>query len=164
VVMPNKIAEQQAAAGGGAEVGRKPTVVPPPAAANPELSERPRRRRFTAQDKLRVLAEADRATNPGEIGALLRREGLYSSALTEWRRQREAGILGSLTPARRGPKPNQPNPLAADLAKAQKDNARLRLRLERAEAIIELQKKLQRACCTIQLCNAICVDFALACR
>ena len=88
-----------------------------------------------------MLAEADRATNPGEIGALLRREGLYSSALTEWRRQREAGILGSLTPARRGPKPNQPNPLAADLAKAQQDIARLRLRLERAEAIISLQKK-----------------------
>ncbi|MDN3563090.1 IS3 family transposase [Paeniroseomonas aquatica] len=118
--------------------------MPPPAAANPELSERPRRRSFTAQDKLRVLAEADRATTPGEIGALLRREGLYSSALTEWRRQREAGILGSLTPARRGPKPNQPNPLAADLAKAQQDNARLRLRLERAEAIIELQKKVGR--------------------
>ena len=78
---------------------------------------------------------------PDQIGALLRREGLYSSALTEWRRQREAGILGSLTPARRGPKPNQPNPLAADLAKSQQDNARLRLRLERAEAIIELQKK-----------------------
>ena len=141
MVMPNKIAEQQAAAGGGAEVGRRPTVVPPPAAANPELSERPRRRSFTAQDKLRILTEADRATNPGEIGALLRREGLYSSALTEWRRQREVGVLGGLAPARRGPKPTEPNPLASELAKAQQDNARLRLRLERAEAIIALQKK-----------------------
>lgn len=141
MVMPNKIVEQQAAAGGGAEVGRRPTAVPAPAAANPELSERPRRRSFTAQDKLRILTEADLATDPGEIGALLRREGLYSSALTDWRRQREAGILGGLTPARRGPKPSQPNPLAAELAKAQQDNARLRLRLERAEAIIDLQKK-----------------------
>jgi transposase len=141
VVMPNKVIEQHADAGGGAEVGRRPTAVPAPAAANPELSERPRRRSFTARDKLRILTEADLATDPGEIGALLRREGLYSSALTDWRRQREAGILGGLTPARRGPKPSQPNPLAAELAKAQQDNARLRLRLERAEAIIDLQKK-----------------------
>lgn len=141
MVMPNKVSRVQAADGAGAKVGPRSTVVPAPAAANPELVERPRRRSFTAQDKLRLLAEADRAAGTGEIGALLRREGLYSSALTEWRRQREAGILGGLTPARRGPKPTAPNPLAGDLAKAQQDNARLRLRLERAEAIIELQKK-----------------------
>src|SRR5664279_3062510 len=83
--------------------GRRPTVVPAPAAANPELSERPRRRTFTAKEKLRILQEADRATGAGEIGALLRREGLYSSALTDWRRQRDAGILNGLAPARRGP-------------------------------------------------------------
>ena len=57
---------------------------------SPELSDRPRRRTFTAQDKLRILAETDRATAAGGIGAILRREGLYSSALTEWRRQRDA--------------------------------------------------------------------------
>jgi transposase-like protein len=94
---------------------------------------------FTAQDKLRLLAEAARASGTGEIDALLRREGLYSSALTDWRRQREVGILDGLTPARRGPKTSDPNPLTAELAKAQQDNARLRL--ERAEAIIDLQKK-----------------------
>ena len=83
MVMPNKVIEQHAAAGGGAEDGRRPTTVPVPAAANPELSERPRRRSFTARDKLRILTEADLATDPGEIGALLRREGLYSSTLTD---------------------------------------------------------------------------------
>lgn len=141
MVMPNKNVETTAADGVNMEGSRRPTVVLAPPAANPELSERPRRRVFTAQDKLRLLAEADRAAGSGEIGALLRREGLYSSALTDWRRQREAGILDGLTPARRGPKASDPNPLTAELAKAQQDNARLRLRLERAEAIIDLQKK-----------------------
>src|SRR4051794_12295816 len=139
--MPNRNAEKQDAAGGGTQEGRRPTAVSPPAAANPELSERPRRRSFTAQDKLRILRAADAAGGSGEIGALLRREGLYSSALTEWRRQRDAGILDGLTPLRRGPKASEPPPLAAELAKAQQDIARLKLRLERAEAIIELQKK-----------------------
>ena len=115
--------------------------MPAPAPANPELSERPRRRTFTAKEKLRILQEADQATGAGEIGALLRREGLYSSHLTDWRRQRDAGILDGLAPARRGPKPSEPNPLAAELTKAQQENAKLRLRLERAEAIIDLQKK-----------------------
>ena len=83
-----------------------------------------------------------RAAGTGGIGAILRREGLYSTTLTDWRRQREAGTLGALTPARRGPKASEPNPLAAELAKAQRENARLQQRLERAEAIIDLQKKL----------------------
>jgi transposase-like protein len=65
--------------------------VPAPVAASPELSDHPRRRRFTAQDKLRILAEADGAAATGGIGAILRREGLYSSALTNWRRQRMPG-------------------------------------------------------------------------
>ena len=112
-----------------------------PAAASPELSDRPRRRTFTAQDKLRILAETDRAAETGGIGAILRREGLYSSALTDWRRQRDAGAFGALAPARRGPKTSERNPLAAQLALVERDNARLTLRLKRAEAIIELQKK-----------------------
>jgi transposase-like protein len=118
--------------------------VPAPAAANPELSQRPQRRTFSAQEKLRILQEADQAVTSGKfgaIGALLRREGLYSSALTDWRRQRDAGSLGGLTPLKRGPKISEPNPLVAELAKIQKENARLKLRLERAEAIIDLQKK-----------------------
>jgi transposase-like protein len=115
--------------------------VPAPVAASPELSDRPRRRTFTAQDKLRILAETDRAAETGGIVAVLRREGLYSSALTDWRRQRDAGAFGALAPARRGPKTAEPNPLAAELALLQRDNARLALRLNRAEAIIDLQKK-----------------------
>jgi len=128
--------------GGGTEGGRRPTVVPPPNAANPEISDRPRRRTFTAAEKVRILKEADQAAGTGAIGALLRRHGLYSSALTEWRRQRDAGTLGALTPARRGPKRRPTNPLSAELAGARHDIAQLRHRLQRAEAIIEVQKKL----------------------
>src|SRR3954470_15449031 len=108
--MPNKVAETKAAAGAGTEEGRRPTVVPAPAAANPELSDRPKRRTFTAGEKLRILEETDRAAGTGDIGAILRREGLYSTTLTDWRRQRAPGTLGALTPARRGPKVSQPNP------------------------------------------------------
>ena len=142
MVMPNRVVEAKTAAGAGTEEGRRPTVVPAPAAANPELSDRPTRRTFTVGDKRRILEETDRAAGTGGIGAILRREGLYSTTLTDWRRQREAGTLGALTPARRGPKASEPNPLAAELAKAQRENARLQQRLERAEAIIDLQKKL----------------------
>ena len=115
--------------------------MPAPIAANPEISDRPRRRTFTAPEKLRILKEADQAAGTGEIGAILRRHGLYSSALGEWRRQREAGTLGGLT-HRRGVGQNlRPvNPLATELASAQKENAWLRRRLEYAEAIIEVQK------------------------
>ena len=82
MVMPNRVAEAQAAAGAGTEEGRRPTVVPAPAAANSELSNRPKRRTFTAGDKLRILEETDRAAGTGDIGAILRREGLYSTTLT----------------------------------------------------------------------------------
>ena len=133
MVMPNQAVETQGAMGAGTEGGRRPTVVPAPIAANPEISDRPRRRTFTAPEKLRILKEADQAAGTGEIGAILRRHGLYSSALGEWRRQREAGTLGGLTPARRGPKSRPVNPLATELASAQKENAQLRRRLERAE-------------------------------
>jgi len=131
-----------AEAGAATSGGRRPTVVAAPASASPELSsDRPRRRRFTAQDKLRILAETDRAAETGGIGSILRREGLYSSALTDWRRQRDAGAFGALAPARRGPKTAEPHPLAAEVAALQRDNARLTRRLTRAEAIIDIQKK-----------------------
>jgi transposase-like protein len=117
------------------------TAVPAATAPSPEMSDRPRRRTFTAQTKLRILAEVESATGNGGIGAILRREGLYSSTLTEWRRQRDSGTLGGLTPARRGPKPAAPNPLAVELAQAGRDVARLGRQLEHAEAIIEIQKK-----------------------
>src|SRR5208282_6021146 len=98
--------------GAASSGGRRPTLVAAAVAASPELSDRPRRRTFTAQDKLRILAEADRAAATGGIGAILRREGLYCSALTSWRRQRDAGAIGGLSPTRRGPKTTDPNPLA----------------------------------------------------
>jgi transposase-like protein len=93
------------------------------------------------QTKLRILAETDGAAATGGIGAILRREGLYSSTLSEWRRLRDSGVLGALTPAKRGPKRAPGNPLAAELAKAKRENARLGRRLEQAEAIIDIQKK-----------------------
>ena len=130
-----------AATGGATGGGHRPTLVGTPVAASPELADRPRRRTFTARDKLRILAETDGAAATGGIGAVLRREGIYSSTLTDWRRQRDAGAFGALTPARRGPKPAEPNPLTAEVASLQRDNARLTLRLARAEAIIGVQKK-----------------------
>ena len=100
-------------------------IVPAPLAASPELSQRPRRS-VTAQNKLRILDEVDHATGADGIGAILRREGLYSCNLTDWRRQREAGAIGGLTPAKRGRTTAEPNPLAAELARLQQDNARLK--------------------------------------
>src|ERR671910_1979257 len=139
--MPNRVAEAQAAAGAGTEEGRRPTVVPAPTAANPELSDRPKRRTFTAGEKLRILAETDRAADTGEISAILRRE--YSSTLTDWRRQREAGAFEALKPLKRGPKEAAVNPMAAELTQANRENARLKQRLAQAEAIIGIQKKLR---------------------
>src|SRR3990172_1490161 len=116
--------------------------VPPPAVPDPEVRERAARRRFTAEYKLQVLREADQCAGVGEIGALLRREGLYSSHLTTWRRQREQGALVALAPKKRG-RPTAPvSPLARRVAELQRDNARLARRLHQAEAIIEAQKKL----------------------
>ena len=105
------------------------------------MTARPHRRISTAADKLRVLAETDRAADTDGISAIPRRDGLYSSALTDWRRQRAAGAFDALTPARRGRKTTAPNPLATGMAALQHENARLARRLARAEAIIEVQKK-----------------------
>lgn len=111
---------------------------------DPEVPAKARRRRFTASYKLRILEEADRCTEPGEIGALLRREGLYSSLLSRWRQQREAGAEEALAPKKRGRKPQPANPLAHRVAELERDNARLRGKLAKAETIIEVQKKLSR--------------------
>ena len=105
------------------------------------MSARPRRRTFTAKDKLRILADIDRAAGTGATGAILRREGLYSSTLSDWRRQRDAGALGALSPGKRGPKTATPNPLTTEVILLQRTNARLTQRLARAEAIIDIQKK-----------------------
>ena len=93
------------------------------------------RRKFSAEYKLEVLREADACTKPGEIGALLRREGLYTSHLSTWREQRRQGELGGLAPKKRGPSPKEKNPLAARVAVLEKETVRLKARAERAEAL-----------------------------
>ena len=130
-----------AAAGGAIEEGYRPPMVATPAAASPELLVRPLRRTFTARDKSRILAEVDTArVTPGGIGAVLRREGPYSSALSDCHRQRGAGAFAALHPVARGPKTTPLNSLAAEHARLLRDNKRLTQRLERPEAIIDLQK------------------------
>jgi transposase-like protein len=119
-----------------------------PAAGNgepipdPAVSEKPVRRRFTAEYKLRILREVDRCTQPGQLGALLRREGLYSSHLTTWRQQRDEGTLAGLTPKRRGRKANPDAPLIAENERLKRETQRLTAKLRQAETIIEIQKKL----------------------
>ena len=109
---------------------------------DPEVTERAQRRKFTAAYKLRILAEAEAcAAGRGELGALLRREGLYSSHLTTWRKQHDAGALQALAPKPRGRK-RQHDPVQAQLAQLQRDNDRLQRRLERAQTIIEFQKRI----------------------
>lgn len=116
-------------------------VVDAPIAPTAELTATPKRRSFTAKYKLRILDETDSASDTGRISAILRREGLYSSALTDWRRARAAGTLGALQPRRRGPEKVGANPLQTELAKANREVSALRRRLDQAEAIIAIQKK-----------------------
>lgn len=119
--------------------GRDPFVSPPP---DPEVPEKKPRRNFTARYKLQILAEADACTQPGQLGVLLRREGLYSSNLTTWRRQREKGVLKAMTPKKRGRKQKEKNPLAQKVSQLEKENRRLQQKLKKAELIIEAQKKM----------------------
>jgi len=107
---------------------------------DPEVVPKAKRRQFTAKYKLSILKEADRCTERGQIGELLRREGLYSSHLSKWRQQRARGQLQGLAPKRRGRKP--PDPSAAELAQLRRENERLRAQLEQAEIIMDVQKKL----------------------
>jgi transposase len=106
---------------------------------DPQVVPKAERRQFSAEYKLRILAEADACTERGQMGALLRREGLYSSHLDKWRKQRERGAFEGLEGQKRGRKPD---PQAAEMARLQRENERLRSRLERAEHIIDVQKKL----------------------
>ena len=123
---------------------RRPTIVAAPASASPERSERTRRQTFTAKDEPRILADIDRAAETRGIGSIPRREELYSSTLSEWRRQRDAGAFSALVPGKRGPKTAGPDPLSAEVAALQRNNARLTQRLARAEAVIDIQKKSRR--------------------
>jgi len=105
-----------------------------------EVMAKPRRRRYTAEYKLRILRQAEVLSGRGELGGLLRREGLYSSNLTAWRKQREKGELAGLS-RRRGPSPKGKNPLIDKVRVLERENARLKARAERAEGLVELQKK-----------------------
>lgn len=106
-----------------------------------EVPAKAQRRRFTTDEKVRILKEADSCTKPGELGALLRREGLYSSHLAAWRLARQRGDFGSGVTKKRGPKKQEINPLAKKVVELEKANRRLQFRAERAEALVELQKK-----------------------
>lgn len=105
---------------------------------SPEVPEKAKRRRFEKAYKLRILAEADSCARRGELGKLLRREGLYSSHLADWRRQREAGTLGT---KKRGRKANPKDKSAAENKRLRRENKRLEERLRKAELIIDVQKK-----------------------
>ncbi len=113
----------------------------PQMAVDTEVMAKAQRRRFTAAEKLRILREADGCRKPGEIVALLRREGLYSSHLSSWRQARQRGELAGLAARRRGPKAKPIDPRDRKIAELEREKRRLEARLERAEALIELQKK-----------------------
>jgi len=106
-----------------------------------EVPEKPVRRRFDAAYKQRIVEEADGCSQPGDVGLLLRREGLYASLLSTWRRQRDEGSLAGLTPKRRGRKATKKDAAALENERLRRENERLTGRLKQAETIIEVQKK-----------------------
>jgi len=112
------------------------------AGPDPEVVAKATRRRFTAEYKLRILRDAERQREPGAIGALLRREGLYSTHLSTWRRQRDHGALDALRARPRGRKPDASSGGRQRIAELEAENARLQERLRQAEAIVAAQKKL----------------------
>jgi len=109
-----------------------------------EVREKAKRRRFTAEYRQRILREAAACTERGEVGALLRREGLYSSHLTIWRQNAEQAQLQALTPKKRGPKPKVVDDRDTRIVQMQRDIAKLTRRAERAEALVEVQKKVSQ--------------------
>ena len=118
-------------------MGSNGQAMVPPTEVKPKAT----RRRFTAEYKRRVLAEAAACRKPGELGALLRRERLYSSHLSSWRAQQERGEFAGLSPRRRGPKATAKNPLEKRVRELERENAKLRKRARRAEGLVEVQKK-----------------------
>jgi len=126
--------------GEAANAAGAPTPGPCPSVPDSEVIARPRRRSFTAEYKRTILDEADAAQDAGAVGLLLRREGLYSSHLTVWKRQRKQGAIDALTPRKRGPKVVV-SPLVKQNRDLQADVARLTKKLKNAELIIEVQKK-----------------------
>ena len=109
---------------------------------NPEVTGKKPRRKFTAKYKLRMLKKADACTEPRQLGILLRQEGLYSSNLITWRKQRDEGLLIAMSPKKRGRKAQPKNPLSQEVARLQKENQKLQNKLKQAELIIDAQKKI----------------------
>ena len=107
----------------------------------PQVAAKPTRRRFTAEYKRRILKATDGLREPGQIGALLRREGLYSSLLSRWRAQRDQGVFNALAPKRRGRKPELRRAELVRLAELERENRTLRTQLQQAELIIDVQKE-----------------------
>ena len=142
--MPDAV-EMDVVAGPGTEGARRATEGVGPATTSrapdpdPEVPATVQRRRFPAAYRLRILRQVDACRKPGEVGALLRREGLYSSLLTNWRRQRETGALREMRGRRRGPTPRPVDPRVTQL---EAEIRRLQRKLQRAETIITLQKKI----------------------
>ncbi len=128
--------------------GGATSSAPPP---DPEVAATAKRRQFSASQKRRILAEAQRCTEPGQMGALLRREGIYSSNLTTWRKQCEAAELAAMQPQKRGRKADPAAAEARRMAELTKDNERLHRKLAQAHTIIEVQKK---------LCSLLCLPTA----
>jgi transposase-like protein len=145
-MLPSKDTDRRQEEFGVTEGARRASGVTPIGAGlnppDPEVPEKKPRRKFTAAYKLRVLKEAEACTEPGEIGALLRREGLYSSNLSSWRRQCDQGRFKGLSPKKRGRKPRAKNPLTEKIAQLDRENRLLRKKLKQAETIIEVQKKI----------------------
>lgn len=119
-----------------------PPDLPGEAAADVEVVPRATRRSFPKSEKRRILAELDRCSGPGEVGAVLRREGVYSSSIVTWRRQRDAADEAALAPQKRGPKPDLHRADTQQIAKLTRDVERLQGKLDRAMLIIDVQKKI----------------------
>ena len=112
-----------------------------PVANTPEVAEKPKRRTYDAAYRLRIVEAADRCVEPGQVGELLRREGLYSSHLSKWRRQRDEGVLNALNSKKRGRKPKPRDSATEELERLRREKEELAERLRQAEAIIEVQNK-----------------------
>jgi len=147
VLSPGGLAGAERSEGERSEPQR--SAAPAKAGSAPSFSSRPdsevvgkaKRRTFSIEYKMRILEQADAASaTPGGVGALLRREGLYSSHLTSWRRERQAGILEALKPHKRGPR-SEHNPLAEETQKLRRQVGQLTEKLRKAEIIIDVQKK-----------------------
>ena len=134
---PSEVTPDERSETGGAGDGRD-------SAPGTEVVAKPRRRTFSAAYKARILAEAAQCRGPGEIGRLLRREGLYSSHLSAWRKAEREGALGALAARRRGRKPSPSAAVRKELARLQRENTRLREELRKANIILEVQGKVSR--------------------